>query len=72
MNRFVCVQNQQFDSRWDEGHASSVGQHLSARPHLDSSYVRLEQLCLRRCELEYVERTSRGRLRHAVFRRLIG
>jgi DNA ligase D-like protein (predicted ligase) len=44
------------------------GHGLSAEKMKDCLWVKPE----RRCELEFVERTNSGRLRHAVFRRLVG
>ena len=43
------------------------GHGLTAEKMKDCVWVKPE----RRCELEFVERTNSGRLRHAVFRRLI-
>ena len=40
----------------------------SAEKMQDCAWLKPE----RRCELEFVERTQGGRLRHALFRRLIG
>lgn len=44
------------------------GHGLTAEKMRDCVWLKPE----RRCELEFVERTRTGRLRHAVFRRLIG
>jgi ATP-dependent DNA ligase len=43
------------------------GHGLTAEKMKDCVWLKPE----RRCELEFVERTNSGRLRHAVFRRLI-
>jgi len=43
------------------------GHGLTAEKMLECTWLKPE----RRCELEYVERTASGRLRHAVFRRLL-
>jgi bifunctional non-homologous end joining protein LigD len=44
------------------------GHGLTAHKMKDCVWVKPQ----RRCELEFVERTQSGRLRHALFRRLIG
>jgi ATP-dependent DNA ligase len=43
------------------------GHGLTAEKMLGSVWLKPERMC----ELEYVERTKGGRLRHAVFRRLL-